>query len=159
MRVGAAPDWYDDWAHEALHELIDKNERLKAAFKLEHWSRWFYDMDACTLTFLDGDTPKVIADVRLIGSTSNELKNWQWSWANAFWPKPLCEGVDAVREFGEEYGIEELTNGWVDSEDLTWLGWRLSAVGARQMKGLGIYRPRTDNGELFFLYRQMICVE
>ncbi len=68
-------------------------------------------MDACTLTFLNGDAPKVIADVRLVGSTSNELANWQWSWSNQHWPGPLCDGVETVRAFGEEHGIDELTKG------------------------------------------------
>lgn len=158
MPVGAAPGWYGDWAHDAVHELIEKNERLKADFQLEQWSRWDYDMDARTLTFSDADVPKVVAEIRLIGSTSIELKNWQWSWANVHWPASVCEGVEVLREFGEEHRIEELTNGWVDAEDLTQLGWRLSAVAARQMDGLGVYRPKTNNGELFFLYRNMAFV-
>lgn len=47
------PDWYPDWRHDAVHQLQDKNARLKAEFWLEDWPRYDYDVDAGTLIFSD----------------------------------------------------------------------------------------------------------
>ena len=150
------PDWYSHWRHDAVHELIAKNDQVNGQFNILQWPRWDYDMDRCALTFSGRDGPKVVADVLLVGSTSTELKNWQWGWANNYWPKQVITGVDAVRAFGEKHGIAELTQGWVDSpEDLNRLGWELSAVAARVLNGIGVYRPETENGAIFFLYRNL----
>src|SRR5262245_58070130 len=133
-------DWYSQWRHDAVHELQDKNAKLDTEFRLSAWPRWDYDMENCTLTFSQDGSPKVIASVRLIGSTSIELNNWQWGWANKFWPRQVIEGVDAVRAFGEEHGIAELTEGWIeDAENLNSRGWELAAVAVRLLNGLGVY--------------------
>lgn len=149
-------DWYEQWRHDALHELIEKNDRVMADFRINDWPRWDYGLKDCSLIFSDQGVPRVVAEVRLIGSTSKALNNWQWAWANSNWPPEVVSGVEAVKAYGEEHAIAELTHGWVeDDDDLNQKGWELSAVAARLLNGLGVYRPQTDNGALFFLYRSL----
>jgi hypothetical protein len=141
------------WRNEAMEELLAKTEALNAKFHLGKWPTWNYDLKERTLTFLDGDRPKVIAGIRLIGSTSNVEKTWLWGWAGSVWPPQVAEGTDQVRAFGEKNGILELAEGLVSyRDDMNLRGWLLSAVATRVMNGLGVYRTETEGGALFFLY-------
>jgi len=154
------PDWYADWRHEAVHHLMTKIDAIKQRFRISDWPRWDYDMDACSLIFSEEGKPRVVAEVLLIGSLSDERNNWQWGWANTHWPKPVIAGMEEVRAFGETHAIEELTQGWVeDADDLNQRGWELSAVATRVLDGLGVYRPKTSNGAIFFMYRSIRLVE
>ncbi len=151
------PDWYPDWRHEAVHELQEKNARLRAEFRLGDWPRFDYDVDAGTLTFSENGVAKVIAEIQVVGTTSQKAGNWLWSWANSHWPEGVTAEAERVRAFGEEHGVCELTHDYVDGDDdLNALGWELTAVMARVTGALGGYRPpRDEGGGLFLTYTSM----
>ncbi len=150
------PDWYGEWRHEAIHQLHEKNNRLMAEFRLGTWSRYDYDLDAGTLTHSDAGGPKVIAEIQVVGTTSPVAGNWMWAWANDHWPAERVTDSELVRAFGEQHGIGELVCDYVgDADDLNTLGWELAAIAARITEALGAYRPRTDQGDLYLLYKSM----
>jgi hypothetical protein len=147
------PDWYPDWRHEAVHELQEKNARLKAQFRLGDWPRYDYDVDAGTLIFSEDGAAKVIAEIQIVGTTSETAGDWLWAWANSHWPAERVADSERVRAFGEEHGICELTHEGIEDENLNALGWELTAVMARVTEALGAYRPPGDDGALFLTYR------
>ena len=150
------PDWYPAWRHDAYHRLQDKTERVRAQFRLGDWPRYHYDIDAGTLTFSENEVPKVIAEIQIAGSTSFKGGDWLWSWANAHWPLARSADAQRVRAFGEEHGIDELTEGSVKDKDLNGLGWELTAVMVRVTDALGAYRaPRTEGGGLYLTYKSI----
>jgi hypothetical protein len=99
------PDWYPDWRHDAVHQLQDKNARLKAEIRLGDWPRYDYDVDTGTLIFSDQGASKVIAEIQIVGTTSVKAGNWLWAWANSDCPSERVTDAELVRAFGEEHGI------------------------------------------------------
>lgn len=152
------PEWYPDWRHDAVHQLQEKNARLKAEFRLNDWPRYDYDVDAGTLIFSDQGVAKVIAEIQIVGTTSVKAGNWLWAWANSHWPSERVTDAELVRAFGEEHGICELTHDYVEENaDLNALGWELASVTARVTNALGAYRPpRDEGGGLFLTYKSMV---
>ena len=150
------PDWFPGWRHDAVHQLQDKNERLRAEFRLGDWPRYDYDFDAGTLIFSAQGVPKVIAEIQIAGTTSAEVGNWLWAWANASLPPELVTASRLVRAFGEEHGISDLTGETVEGDDLNALGWRLTSIMVRVTNALGAYRPpRDEGGSLYLIYKSI----
>jgi hypothetical protein len=150
------PDWYLGWRHDAVHQLQEKNARLKAEFRLHDWPRYDYDVEAGTLIFSDDGIPKVVAEIQIAGSTSLRAGDWLWAWANSHWPPQRVIDSQAARAFGEKHGICDLTHENVKDDDLNSLGWGLTAVMVRLTDALGAYRPpRDEGGGLYLVYKRM----
>ncbi|PBB87056.1 MULTISPECIES: DUF6882 domain-containing protein [unclassified Mesorhizobium] len=150
------PAWYPDWQEEAFDELVAKNKRLEDEFRLGHWPRYDYDLTAGKLLFSDNGITKVVAEIQLAGSTSVKADNWLWAWANSNLPGCLLEDAKRARSFGEENGIDELSQPYVTNEDndLEALGWDLSAATVRLCDALGTYRsPRGEGGALYLVFK------
>ena len=87
--------------------------RLKQADARDRWhiskfDRWDFDRDARTLTFWDPSLPRLIADVRLVGSFSNLSNTFQWSWVLFPDGEPMTAGISYLRAFGEVRGLARL---------------------------------------------------
>ncbi len=150
------PDWYRDWRHEAVHLLQEKNALLGQRFRLGSWSRFDYDVATRQLVFSEDARPKVMAEIQVVGTTSEKGGNWLWAWANSHWPPDAVEDATRVCSFGEEHRIGELTSGYVEDDDLNALGWELAAVAARVCDAAGAYRPpRDEGGGLYLLLRSV----
>ncbi len=150
------PDWYRDWRHDAVHQLQGKNAGLEAQFKLGTWPRYDYDVDTGTLIFSENGIARVIAEIQIAGTTSVKAGNWLWSWGNAHWPVERTTDAERVRAFGEEHGIDELCQDYVQDENLNALGWELTAVMARITDALGAYRPPDAGGALYLTYKSIM---
>jgi hypothetical protein len=149
-----APSWYETWRHDAVHELMGKQDRLQETFRISSWPRYDYDVDAGVLTFSDVQGPKVVAEIQVVGTTGPS--DWLWSWANSHWPEPAFKEIKRVRAFGVEHDIEQLISEYLESDDLNALGWAMTAVAARVVDAVGAYRPPRDSGGgLFLIYRSI----
>jgi hypothetical protein len=102
------PDWYAAWRRDAFLELMEKNRRLAAEFKIGRWERYDYDLSAGTLKFSRQGVVRVVCEVDVVGTTSNVGGDWLWSWANPSWPKERSVQAELVRAFGRKHGIPEL---------------------------------------------------
>ena len=153
------PDWYSDWLHKAVHELQAKNDRVESEFNIGHWENWFYDLEEGTIVFSDGDEPKVIAKIQVIGSTSTRAKNWLWAWGNCSIPEAMTVDARQTKAFGEEHGIEDLTRSYVNDDDFEALGWELTAVATRLANTVGAYRPSGERGAIYLVYKDIRWVD
>lgn len=151
----SAPDWYEDWKHEAFHQLMDKQDVLRDQYGIGDYPRWDYDVDAGTLIFSDQGVPKVIADIQVVGTTGS--KDWLWGLRNSHWPDHITHDLEKVWQFGLDNGIEELTTPYLEDEDLNALGWEMTAVAVRVLDAVGAYRPQPDgkSGTVFFLFKSI----
>lgn len=149
------PDWYPAWRAEALDELSAKCEAMARDFRIAEWDRYDYDFDAGTLTFSLGDTPKVQAEVQIVGTASLAAGSWMWAWANETAPDALVEDALAAQRFGQENGIEELRVPVVESDDLIALGWALTAATARLSGALGAYCSGEADMPIFTVIRDI----
>ncbi|HEY0646814.1 DUF6882 domain-containing protein [Phenylobacterium sp.] len=148
-----APDWYDAWCEEAFETFRTKQNVLAETYKLASWHRYDYDTQAGILTFSDEGRPRVVADIQVIGTTG--ASDWLWGWANDNWPAVSTDGMRAVRDFGAEHGIEELTSEFLESDDLPGLGWMLAAISARVLDAQGAYRAPSGEGAVYLLIRSI----
>lgn len=142
---------------EAVHALTDLNEAVNAKYGIMAWERFDYDLNAGTLTFSHKGKARVVADIQVVGATSD---GFVWAWANAnWWPQPVLEDVLKVRAWGEANGVAELTTPGLKGGNVTELGWALTAVAAKITGAKGAYRPMEGQKSLFFLYRDIRFVD
>lgn len=150
-----APDWYAEWKHEAVHQLMAKQDQLKANYGMSSYPRFDYDVEAGTLTFSENTQVRVCADIQVVGTTGS--KDWLWGFANDHWPDRVVADMEAVWQFGLDNEIEELTTRYVEDVDLNQLGWELTAVAVRILDAVGAYRPPSSDkpGALFLLIKSI----
>lgn len=149
------PDWYGAWRHDAVHDLAAKNEALNQAYGIGEHKRYDYDVDTGLMTFSNEGLVAVVAEIQIVGTTSERNKNWLWSWGNDWWPKSAVLAAEATREFGAEKEIEELTTEYLYDDSIVNLGWEMAAVTARVVGAMGAYRAPTNNGHIFFVYTKI----
>lgn len=141
---------FSEYQHQAIHALIDLNDQCEREYRISSWPRWDYDMDAGTLIFSEEGIPRVITSVQVVGTTSNELKNWLWGWANANLPSRVTSGLAEVRSFGETEGVPQLTEAASPGDED--LAWEMTAVTARILGAKGAYRCPFKDGFTYFVY-------
>jgi hypothetical protein len=148
---------FSEFRHQAVHALMDLNQRCEREFKISSWPRWDYDFDASTLTFSKDGIARVIVSVQVVGTTSDSSGTWLWSWANAHLPPNVTEGIKKVRSFGETEGLAELTT--PSARDDEYLGWGMTAVAAKLLESKGAYRCPGTNGFIYFVYNDLSFAE
>jgi hypothetical protein len=141
------------YRHEAVHQLMRLNEECKNDFRVTLWPRWDYDLEAGTLTFSENGSPKVIASIQVVGTTSKSGGTWLWAWANKSLPDKVTMAVRKVRAFGEAENLSELTQESLPDDE--YLGWGMSAVAAKILGSKGAYRCPGDNGFVYVVYSSL----
>lgn len=148
---------YEKFQHEAIHALMDLNHACDREFSLSAWPRWNYDLDRGILVFSEDRAPKVIAEIQVAGTTSNESNTWMWGWANNSLPQGVVSGMSAAREFGSAESLPRFTTEVLANDD--YLGWELTAVTARLLGAKGAYRCPGEDGFLYVVYTDIRFAE
>lgn len=144
------PEGFDEFRHEAVHGLMDLNEKCNQTFKIGTWPRWDYDLDSGTLTFSENGVPRVIAQIQVVGTTSTAAKTWMWAWANESMPSCVTSKLSEVRDFGRREGLQKLIEPEIADDEF--LGWAMTAIAARLIHAKGAYRCPSDRGFLYLIY-------
>lgn len=139
---------YEQYAHKRVHESMAQNEAWMRKYKIKEWPRWDYSLEECTLTFSEAGKPKVVCDIRAVGSVLGN--SWEWSWGNKNLPDSCKARIDEVRSFGEEKQWNRLTSLFIDNDD--YLGWELAAVTAHLLSGIAVYRCPDSQTPGYFMY-------
>ncbi|MFB9838509.1 SEL1-like repeat protein [Actinoallomurus acaciae] len=107
--LGAHSPGFEAFAAEGAAAAIHRQDVLNATLGE---GEVHFDTDERTLT-AGGRT---YHGVTLLGSFSHLDRSWLWSWANEHFrdDHPAVEPLDAVREYGREHDIAELTIGRLD---------------------------------------------
>jgi hypothetical protein len=142
-------DEFDQFRHDAVHALMDLCEVCRRRYRMGTWPRFDYDLDAGTLTFSEAGVPSVIANIQVVGTTSDKTHTWLWAWANASLPPNVTERVRQVQQFGMSEGLDQLTEPKLP--DGEFLGWEQTAVMARIVGAQGGYRCPSSNGFIYFI--------
>jgi hypothetical protein len=154
-----APDWYETWRHDAYHEMLAKQDGLKAEFKFGQWPRFDYDLDKETFVFSQDGRVMVSARVQVVGSVSKAAGNWLWGWGNDWWPEAVIRDARAARQFGEDHGISELTTAHLTDDNIENLGWEMTAVTMRVAGAMGAYRAPGENVHLFLVLHDLKYIQ
>ncbi len=137
-------DAYNKLLNDCVAEVEGKNQKLADEFGLGSFERWDIDQEIGELVFSDSGVPKLVCSVTMLGSFSNSSETWMWGWANPSLLEPLTRDTNALKEYGEQNGIEELV---VEKTSATeGEAWALSALSCRILDGLGLYRGPTGSG-------------
>jgi hypothetical protein len=148
-----SPEEFEQYRHQAAHELMDLNEQCENAFRLSDWPRWSYDLETASLTFTRDGVPRVIASVQVAGTTSAAGKSWLWGWANPDTPRLAVERMQEVRAIGEREGIAQLTAESLPDDEF--LGWEMTAIAARILGAKGAYRCPSGDGFIYLVYTDL----
>ena len=139
-----------DLVTRAHQYLTERQDALRADFRLDSWPRWDWSQDTRQLVFSEDGVPRVVADIQFVGTTSTETGTWLWSWANEHVDPALSRDVDEVRGFGEAHGIAQLTTPkWEgDATD----GWEMTSIAAYVLQAKGAYRTPREHGFTYMIF-------
>lgn len=124
------------------------NDVWTEKYRIENWPRWDYSLDDCTLTFSEEGKPKVVCDIRAVGSVHGN--SWEWSWGNPNLPEACKRRVEEIRTLGEEKGWTQLTSLFLENDEF--LGWELASIAAHVLEGVAAYRCPESKAPGNFMY-------
>ena len=118
-------DWAE-WSRESVHMMQARNAVFVSTFGLEA-APYRWDLDSALLTFRLGECD-VVADLCLVGTTSQAEGTFLWAWANETIPACAVRGLEEVRVFGVTHGLGLLT-------EPEWAGGRADALEVMAIAG------------------------
>lgn len=146
-----------EYLRECLEQLQVKSQAHEAAWGIDR-SVWTLDQVQGMIRFETPNDLIITAPVQIIGAYYPEEKLWQWSWDNNTVRPPLTEHADAVRRYGQEQGVEELTTAEVSVEDEAKC-WEFAALACELNDAQGAYRGPAGPAMMLFMtfgdYRMM----
>lgn len=88
--------------------------KLRTQAAVDMWgldtASWAIDLDTGIITFTSEEKGIVItAAVQVVGTYNTEDGSWLWGWEHPSVSELLGAFARRVRDFGEQYGIKELT--------------------------------------------------
>jgi hypothetical protein len=130
-------------------ELQEKNNAYIRDYALRLDMPYHWLLDRPELMWYEGDQPKVVARVQMVGSISDSDGTWLWGWGNPSVPDSSTADLARVREFGVKESILQLvTSEWAatdrDGEDMT-------ALSAYILDAKGFFRHRSQDLTIFFV--------
>lgn len=150
--------------HHALHHLQAVQERAEERWrvglgaKAERFLRWNFDADARSLTFSEGDQPRVVAQVQMVGTYAVKSGTFQWAW-HTYGDRrhPLTGELADLEGFGEVRGIERLQKVWWECGPDE--GWQMTALAAYLFGCDAAYRAPMGDIFAFMLLSEMRSVD
>ena len=146
---------YEDFAHECIHESMEKNDSWLEQYRINNWPRWDYSLEDCTLTFSEAGKAKVICSVRAVGSVQGG--SWEWSWGNKNLPDACKNRMEEVRALGEEKGWRNLRDLFLDNKE--YLGWEFASITSHVLDGIAVYRCPDSETPGYFMYLVILSSE
>ena len=74
---------------------------------------------------------------------------WKWSWDNDTTLDHVKASTRLIKDFGQRSSFPKLTEGHFPSDEIE--AWEFSAIAAKLLNGIGVYRPVSDTGIKIFL--------
>lgn len=140
---------WDRLLQDALSYLRDQQDRLRRDFGLSEWERYDYYQDEGLIKFSSNGRVGLVADMQVVGSTSNETGTWLWAWDNPSIETRVQTLSREVLALGKAKGFKQLVEPkWKgDERD----GWEMTAVAAFISQADGAYRSPSERGALFLV--------
>lgn len=138
---------FRDFLTEAYEWATSRQNALKRVYEIESYERFDWYQERGVIIFSSERTPRVVADIQFVGSTSKLTKTWLWAWANASFSAPLTKAAEHVRHVGERRMYERLTRAKWHADDTD--GWEMTAIQAKLVGAEGMYRTPTQTGAAF----------
>ena len=142
----SAVDW-STWSREAVALADERNRAWQRRWALPERARYDWDLDTGELV-LHGAESCVVADLSVVGTTSEADGTFLWAWANPTLAD-CCAGIESVRDFGETHDLSLLTTP-------EWEGGRaealeMLAIAVRILDSEGFFIDNTGDGGIYFV--------
>jgi len=134
------------WSQEAVALMQHRNVEWQNAFELRD-AAFEWNLERGVLEFADADR-LVVADICIVGTTSNHEGTFLWGWANEALPAQVVEGLHKVREFGiaNDLGLlteSEFTAGRSEAQEC-------AAIAGRIQDAEGLFMHEAGDLTMFF---------
>ncbi|MFD1333333.1 DUF6882 domain-containing protein [Methylopila musalis] len=128
--------------HAAVLERARAELELKTAAHDRTWAlasaAWAVDLQQGEIVFTAPDGRRVTAPVQVIGTLDPDTGAWMWGWDHPSVAEPIGRAAAAVRDYGAERGLAELTTRVVDCDEAR--AWEFTALAAHLAGAQGGYR-------------------
>jgi hypothetical protein len=144
------PSFPTDWDELVRHAgavTQERQDRMQAAFRIGEWERFDLDQTTAAFTWSSQGHVRVIADVRVVGSTSKQSDTWLWSWANSSILDAAREGVANLSTFGAQHGFQKLAQPKWPADETD--GWEMTSIACLLLDCEGVYRAPHERGATF----------
>jgi hypothetical protein len=94
---------------------------------------------------------RVLAELCLVGTTSESEASFLWGWANASLPTQCVDGLATVRQFGLEHDLPLLVTAEIPGGRAEAL--ECAAIAGRVLDAAGVFVESTGDVTLFFALR------
>lgn len=129
--------------------------QLRTQAAVEMWgldeASWAVDLEAGTITFTHDEKALVVtAPVQVIGTYNMDDCSWLWGWDHPSVSEHLGAFARRVRDFGEQYGREELTTRKITAsmDDV----WGFTALACHLNEGQGGYSGSSGSTRVLMVY-------
>ncbi|MDN3357733.1 tetratricopeptide repeat protein [Actinomadura sp. DC4] len=142
--LGAYSPRFEAFASEGAAAAIHRQDVLNKALGDGHVR---FDIGERTMT-VDGET---YGGVTLLGSFAHESRSWLWAWANEHYrdDDPAVAPLRAIRAYGREHDIPELTVGYLDLSGFPnphQAATTMAIAAAALLGGNGVHSCRINDG-------------
>lgn len=149
-RESQFPTRWNELVREAQLATEELQDALHQDFRIGDWDRFHYDQPTARFTLSKNGKPRVIANARIVGSLSGQTRTWLWSWGNKSVAAKASEGMQWLREFGEQQKLKKLAQPHWPADDV--VAREVAAVACWLLEAEGIYRvPDSDGGGVFLV--------
>lgn len=112
---------------------------------------WAVDLDSGIITFTNDEKGMVItAPVQIVGTYNTEDGTWLWGWEHPSVSESLGTFARRVRDFGEQYGREELTTRKITTSMDT--AWEFTALACYLSNGEGAYNGSSGTTRVLMVF-------
>lgn len=147
---------YSEFVTDCFHELSTKQEKLTEQYDLDSYPNWFYDQASGILTF-SGEGRELNFRFYEVGTYARVPKTWKWSWDNEHTLAKVKQGLEVIKQYGDEHRFEKLTQGLFDSTEDE--GWDFTSIATKLLNGIGAYRPATEKHLIFMVLYEVVDEE
>lgn len=144
---------YTDFSEKCINDLQSLQDKFQSKYDLNWYQKWFYDQATGLLTFSTGEKELNFKYLE-VGTYSTKTNTWKWSWDNDHTLKKVKEQTNLVREYGQKFGYQRLTEGYVESSEEE--AWEFTAVTAKIINGIGAYRPVSEHILIFMVLLEVV---
>jgi len=141
------PD-YNSFAETCVRELKVLQDKFQDEYDVDWYDKWFYNQSTGLLTFSTGDL-ELNFKYCSVGTFSVKSNTWKWSWDNDSTHENVKANAKLIKEFGLQSNFPKLTNGYFQSDEFE--AWEFTAIAAKLLNGIGVYRPVSDRQLQIFL--------
>jgi hypothetical protein len=148
---------YNRFAEKCVEELKVLQNKFQNEYDVDWYEKWFYNHSTGLLTFSTGDQ-ELNFKYFDVGSFSEKSNTWKWSWDNDSTPENVKENANLIKQFGQRSNFQKLKNGTFQSDGFQ--AWEFTAIAAKLINGIGVYRPVSDNQlKIFFVITEFVNKE